>query len=121
MVYVNPCLLADEDCFGKQEQILSCIRQGRRQKNIYGIFLPQNPANLFEIMHVNELHFPYYQNRKMYLIGIANGREHAFAMICRILEEAYQEEETPDIRKRFSDFREWRQQPLQAILYHAGV
>lgn len=120
MVYVSPCLRMDAKVFGKQEQILDRIRRGKRQK-VYGIFLPQNPENLFEIMQVNELHFPYYQNRDMYLLGLAGSREHAVGMVCRIIAEAYREEEQPDIRRYFSDFRAWEQQPSQIVLYHGRV
>jgi len=109
MVYWKPLLLTDKD-MGQDEiaKAVCCICDGVRQRDVYCILLPQNPTNLFEIMNANELLFPYYQKKKIYALGLAKGRENAVKLVCRFLAEAYQREETPDIRGMFSDYSEWK-------------
>lgn len=111
MVFWNPCLLTDKELAGKEKQVAHRILQRKRQKHVYCILLPQNPANLFEIMHVNELFFPYYQNKNLYLIGLAYSREHAINLVCNIIASAYREEEEPDIRSKFADCVCWKEMP----------
>lgn len=111
MVYWSPHLLVDAGLLGKEKKIARNIQLGRKQKDIYCILLPQNPANLFEIMHVNEMQFSYYRNRDMYILGLAESRKRAVMIVCRVIAEAYQESEQPDIRSKYADFRQWKQYP----------
>lgn len=111
MVYWSPRLLIDQTLLGKERKIARNIGLGKRQENIYCIFLPQNPANLFEIMHVNEIQFPYYKHKKLYLLGLAESRENAIRLVCNLIAKAYQESEQPDIRSQYADFQKWCQYP----------
>lgn len=121
MVYFRPCLLMDAGLFGREAQIAERIHEGKLQMGVYCILLPQNPSNLFEIMHVNELRFSYYRKRNMYLLGLAESRKNAVEIVCRIIAEAYEEEEEPDIRSRFGDIDTWKKEPATAVLYHDRV
>lgn len=111
MIFWNPRLLRDAEVSGKEKEIAAAIRQNIRQEDIYGILLPQNPANLFDIIHVNELLFPYYKKKELYLVGLAKGRESAVEMVCNMIAEAYRETENPDIRGRFADYKQWKSEP----------
>lgn len=111
MVYWSPHLLVESKLLGKEKKIAHNIQLGRRQKDIYCILLPQNPANLFEIMHINEMLFSYYRNRDMYILGLAGSHEKAVKMVCRIIAEAYRESEQPDIRSNYKDICQWKQVP----------
>ncbi len=111
MLYWNPTLLTDDGVSGKEKEIADKIREGKRQKDVYCILLPQNPANLFEIMQVNELLFPYYQRKELYLVGLAESRKSAVRLVCRMIAKAYRETKEPDIRGRFADCKQWKTEP----------
>lgn len=116
MVYWSPHLLMDAELSGKEKLIAHDIRQGKRQKEIYCILLPQNPANLFEIMHINELNFPYYQKRDIYLVGLAKSRKKAIMLVCGMIAEAYRKSDQPDIHSWFSDCCKWRTEPVHTVV-----
>jgi hypothetical protein len=111
MIFWNPELLTDAEVLGKEKQIASRIRKNIRQENIYCILLPQNPANLFDIIHVNELLFSYYKKKDLYLVGLAKGHESAVKLVCSMIAEAYRETADPDIRGRFADCKQWKSEP----------
>lgn len=111
MVYWSPRLWLDAELAGEEKKIACNIRHGRRQKDVYCILLPQNPANLFEIMHVNELNFSYYRNRDIYLVGLAKSRKKAIVLVCGRIAEAYRKNDQPDIRGQFADFCKWGTHP----------
>ena len=111
MVYWSPRLLVEPKLLGKEQRIARNIRLGKRQKDIYCILLPQNPANLFEIMHINEMQFSYYKNKDMYILGLAGSREKAVLMVCKMIAKAYKESEQPDIRSQYNDICQWKQTP----------
>ena len=111
MLYWNPTLLTDDRVSGKEKTIADNILKRKRQKEVYCILLPQNPANLFDIMHVNELLFPYYQKKELYVIGLAGSKKSAVRLVCQWIAKAYREAEEPDIRGRFADCGQWKTEP----------
>ena len=46
MVYWSPNLFVESKLLGKEKEIAENLQFGKRQKDIYCILLPQNPANL---------------------------------------------------------------------------
>lgn len=110
MIYWCPRLLVDEAMEYKAAQVGRCIRQKKRQRNVFCILLPQNSANLFEIMNVNELLFPYYQRKDIYMVGLAKGRKSAVRLVCRLISGIYKEG-GQDIRCLYSDYSTWKQEP----------
>ncbi len=111
MVYWSPNLFVESKLLGKEKEIAENLQFGKRQKDIYCILLPQNPANLFEIMHINEMQFSYYKNRDMYILGLAGSHKGAVIMVCKIIAEAYKESKQPDIRSKYHNICQWKQVP----------
>lgn len=55
----------------------------------FGIFLAQNPENLFEIISLNEFLQRGYRNRIYRCIGLAADRESAGELVGEMIAEAY--------------------------------
>lgn len=79
------------------------VKEKRVQRDTYFITLPSNPANLLDIISANQLLWPYYRRRrvrkKIWVIGIAKGKEEAFELVRTIVDEVYQKTGGFDIRE----------------------
>lgn len=83
-------LYVDEGITAKKEKKLKrAIENGRLTFEVYCITFATNPNNLFDIMNANELLFPYYKKREMYVLGIASSREDAIYLVKDLIEEIY--------------------------------
>lgn len=66
--------------------------------SLYCICIASNPSNLLDIMNVNELLFPYYQKRKVIIVGLAGNRKEAIELAAEIIEEVYTKTGGFDVR-----------------------
>lgn len=57
----------------------------------FGIFLAQNPANLLEIISLNEFLQPGYDSRMFYCVGLAGDRKGAELLVQAILADTLQD------------------------------
>lgn len=55
------------------------------------ICLSTNENNLLDIIDGKEMIFPYYKRRKMYVVGLAENKQSAIKLVCRIVEEMMKE------------------------------
>lgn len=85
----------------KKKNIMKAIEKGKLKFEIYCITFASNSNNLFDIINVNELLFPYYQRREMYILGIANSREEAKLVVMDMLIEIYQNTGDFKVREYF--------------------
>lgn len=68
--------------------VLSCMKKGKFCPVMaLGIFLPQNPDNLFEIISLNELMKPPFKNLTYEMVGLAGSRVEAFLLVARLWKE----------------------------------
>lgn len=73
----------------KKIKIKKSIEKGKLNFEVYCITFASNNQNLFDIMNVNELLFPYYARRDMYITGIATSKEEAVLLVVDMLMEVY--------------------------------
>lgn len=94
MKWYRPLYLGEKAKAAKLKT-LKKVKGKQVQWDTYFITLPSNPSNLLDIIHANQLLWPYYRSRrvrrKIYVIGIAKGREEAFELVQSIVDEVYRE------------------------------
>lgn len=73
----------------KKMRIKKSIEKGKLNFEIYCITYASNDKNLFDIMNSNELLFPYYANKDMYIVGLATSKEEAILLVVDLLMEVY--------------------------------
>ncbi len=73
----------------KRKKLMKNIEKGSLKFEVYCITFATNTNNLFDIINVNELLFPYYQRKDIYIIGLANSREEAKELAANMLIEIY--------------------------------
>ena len=71
------------------------------QYPFFVVSLASNEDNLLDIMHINELLFPYYRKRTTRVLGVAGSRQQAKIMAAAIISKVYQDTGTCDVRKFF--------------------
>ena len=91
-------LYMDDRISKNADKIKSKIEENKPLLDIYCIALASNENNLFDIMNVNELLFQHYKRNKIYILGLARGRESAKSLVARMIEDVYRE--TKDVRAR---------------------
>lgn len=62
----------------------------RRLWNAYAVTLPSNDENVLDIYHFMELRQKAYKKRKIFIIGLACGREEALELAKNIIWEVWQ-------------------------------
>jgi len=63
-------------------------------KFVPGFFLitrPSNKSNLFDILSTQELLFPYYKRRELFVYGLAKGKTEAEELVVSMLEDVWRE------------------------------
>lgn len=77
------------------------VERERVQYPFFIVSLASNENNLLDIMHINELLFPYYRKRTTRVLGVAGSRQQAKIMAAAIISKVYQDTGTCDVRKFF--------------------
>lgn len=68
--------------------VLSSLKKGKFCPVMaLGVFLPQNPENLFEIISLNELRKPPYQSTDYVMLGLAGSRNSAITLMLELWKE----------------------------------
>jgi len=75
----------------KQKKLMKDVEKGKLTFEVYSITLAMNEENLLDIINANELLFPYYQRKEIYVIGLAKSREEAKLLAVDILMDMYKE------------------------------
>ena len=75
---------------------------GKGQFSIYVITLspsiPRPGANQLEILHCALLKTPYYRENPPFIIGIADGKSEAVSVVRDLVQEAYENSGSGDVR-----------------------
>ena len=77
---------------------MKSIEKGELTFEVYCITFASNSHNLFDIINANELIFPYYSKKDIYILGLAGSRGQAKQLVKDMLLEIYNK--TGDFRVR---------------------
>ena len=68
-----------------REQVISSLRKGKFSPiGAFGVFEPQNPANLYEIIALNEFRKSPYQKGCYKLIGLTCSKSEAIMLVAKL-------------------------------------
>lgn len=74
-----------------------------KYKKEYVVTLALNPLNLFELIPVKELAFPYYQETALCIVGLAADKGEAKELVRRMIEDVVHAQGDTNVRKYFSE------------------
>ena len=86
----------------RAEYAIDCINRRKALMNVFCISFASNEDNLFDIMDVNQLLFPYYKDKEIKIVGLAKGREEAIEIVHDMIMEVYKERGDFDVRSYFT-------------------
>ncbi len=75
----------------KKIKIMKSIEKGEMTFEVYCITFAVNSHNLFDIINANELLFPYYAKKDIYILGLAGSKGQAKLLVKDMLVEIYNE------------------------------
>ncbi len=75
----------------KVEQILKKLNNGKTVPNLFLITMSENPDNMLEIVPQWEVMQKGYPNTDIKVVGLANGKKEAIALVQFIIEQVLQE------------------------------
>jgi hypothetical protein len=68
-----------------REQVIGALRKGKFSPiGAFGVFEPQNPHNLYEIISLNEFRKGPYQKGCYKLIGLTGSKKEAIMLVARL-------------------------------------
>lgn len=82
-------LYTGESARSKRFRIVSRVKHGRYMKDVFLITLASNPKNLLDIYPGYIYLQPYFQEQDQLILGIALGKDEAFAVAQKIIEDVY--------------------------------
>ena len=86
-------LYLGENAEKSRYKVFGRIRMNKFSFNTYLIVLPSNKENLLDIISANMLLQPYFKKKinldKIYVVGLAKGREEALYLVRDIIDEVY--------------------------------
>lgn len=84
-------LYLGESIESRKKKVMKSVENGKLTFAVFCITYASNPDNLLDIINANELSFPYYQKREMYIIGLAGSKSEARELVRGMIEEIYRE------------------------------
>lgn len=84
-------LYLGESISPKVDQIMKKLNSGKTVPNLFLITLSENPDNMLEIVPQWEVMQKGYPNTDIKVVGLANGKKEAIAVVQFIVEQALQE------------------------------
>ena len=73
------------------KKIQNKLENGKQVPGFFLITRPSNDCNLFDILPATELFFSYYKRQKLFVYGLAKGKEEAEELVVSMLEDVYRE------------------------------
>ncbi len=84
-------------------KVFGHIVKERFQKDTFLIILSRSSGNLLEIVNSNFIFQPHFKKKsvksKIYVVGLAKGREEALELVCVIIDDVYQNTGAFNIRE----------------------
>lgn len=92
-------LYISEELKGREEEVVEHLEKKEFQFRIYLIALPENEKNQLEIYHSGMLNQEWYQNKDVFVVGLAKGYLQAIELVRKIAEETLEATGGADIRQ----------------------
>lgn len=102
IIWANKLYLSENIDTKKQAKIMKSIEDGNLHFEVYCIMFASNPNNLFDIINANELLFPYYSEKELFILGIATSRIQAYELVKDMLHDIYRETGGFSVREFFA-------------------
>lgn len=71
------------------ENIIDMLKDKKTVTNLYCICIDMNADSLMEILYSHEIHKKVYEQKDYIIIGLAYGKDEAKKIVCNIIQEAY--------------------------------
>lgn len=84
-------LYLGESVEGRKKKVMQSIEEGKVTFAIFCIAYASNPDNLLDIIDANELGFSYYQQKEMYIVGLAGSKREAGELVRTMIEDMYRQ------------------------------
>lgn len=94
-------MYTDDKCKNELDKIKQKLEQEKISVGIYCIALPSNDKNILDIININELLFKHYKKSKIYILGLAFGRDSAINLVQDIIMEVYKNTGNFDMKHVF--------------------
>lgn len=101
--WADKLYLSDNIKQKKMIKLMKSIEKGHLTFEVYCITFASNPSNLFDIINANEIIFPYYSQKGLYVLGLATSREQAKLVVKDMLVEVYQATGDFKVRDYFAE------------------
>lgn len=101
MIKWYPNLYLDPVTKKYEGKIKRRMQKKKRTRCIYCIALATNGNDLLDILYTDELLFHYYNNKEIYIIGLATTKASALDLTVQIVEDLYKKTGGFDARKYF--------------------
>lgn len=82
-------------------RIVSFVKRKKTMQDVFLITLATNPNNLLDIYPSDVLIQPFFEDRDIFILGIAVGKGEALELTQTILDEVYQATGTTQVRSYF--------------------
>lgn len=92
-------LYISEELKGREAEVVEHLEKKEFQFRIYLIALPENEKNQLEIYHSGMLNQEWYQNKDVFVVGLAKGYLQAIELVRKIAEETLEATGGADIRQ----------------------
>lgn len=74
-----------------QKELLKNLKYKKWSLGVYVITLPENEHNLLDIFETIQFKQPSFRKKKLTVVGIAVGKDEAFALVQRIVQDVYEQ------------------------------
>ncbi len=89
MLFYHDLYISDQYA-EKKDKIIWKLKHHAGMAGAYVIALASNGEDLFDICHNAVLMQPHYRDEELYIVGIADGKREAMALVQKIIEDVYQ-------------------------------
>lgn len=91
-------LYVGEKLSSTEYKIVEKVHKGKVVPNLHLITLSNNPDNMLDILPEKEVMQKHYSKDGLKVVGIADGRKEALALVQQMIEESLRETGSADVR-----------------------
>ena len=91
-------LYVGEKLSSTEYKIVEKVHKGKVVPNLHLITLSNNPDNMLDILPEKEVMQKHYPKDGLKVVGIADGRKEALALVQQMIEESLRETGSADVR-----------------------
>lgn len=91
-------LYVGEKAAPAEYKIVEKVHKGKVVPNLHLITFSNNPDNMLDIIPEKEIMQKHYPKDRLRIVGIADGKKEALALVQRIIQESIAETGSADVR-----------------------